>query len=44
MRAILNHLADLWCRVMHTGALWPVGGFYRCRQCLRSHPVCWERG
>jgi len=23
-------------------ATWPIGGYYRCRVCLRQHPVPWQ--
>jgi hypothetical protein len=26
----------------HAHAMWPVQGYYRCRVCLRTHPVPWE--
>jgi hypothetical protein len=32
---------DLWCEFMHDGAMWPIHGEYRCRECLRVHDVPW---
>jgi hypothetical protein len=37
-----NRIADLWCRKMHTEAMWPIHGRYLCKRCLREHPVEWE--
>lgn len=37
-----NRIADLWCRKMHTEAMWPIHGRYVCRHCLREHAVEWE--
>jgi hypothetical protein len=34
--------ARAWCKLMHRNPMWPVRGFYRCRQCLRQYPVPWE--
>jgi hypothetical protein len=31
-----------WCKLMHSEAMWPVAGYYRCRTCLRQYPVSWE--
>ncbi len=30
-----------WCRAFHRQPMWPVNGFYRCPQCLRTYPVPW---
>ena len=35
-------LGEMWCQAMHSDAMWPVKGEYRCRTCLRSYPVAWE--
>lgn len=35
-------IADLWCRFMHKGSMWPAHGHYECRTCGRRHRVCWE--
>jgi hypothetical protein len=37
-----NRIADLWCRKMHTDAMWPIHGKYVCKRCMREHPVEWE--
>ncbi len=34
--------ARAWCKAMHPDPMWPVGGFYRCPECLRQYPVQWE--
>jgi hypothetical protein len=39
---MLNWISDLWCRKMHTQAMWPIHGKYICPQCLREHRVAWE--
>jgi hypothetical protein len=35
-------MAQVWCKKMHRGAMWPIHGKYVCPQCLREHPVAWE--
>jgi hypothetical protein len=35
-------LGEMWCQTMHSDAMWPVKGEYRCKTCLRSYPVAWE--
>lgn len=37
-----NRIADLWCKKMHSDAMWPIHGRYICKRCLREHPVEWE--
>jgi len=37
-----ERIANFWCRVAHTKAMWPMHGKYICPQCLREHPVFWE--
>lgn len=37
-----NRLADLWCRKMHTEAMWPIHGKYVCKRCLREYPIEWQ--
>ena len=37
-----ERIANLWCRVAHTKAMWPMHGKYICPQCLRQHPVFWD--
>jgi len=28
--------------ICHNGAMWPIHGAYRCRQCLRTRQVPWN--
>ena len=42
MKNILNRCGELWCEYMHNGAMWPIHGAYRCRQCLRTRQVPWN--
>jgi hypothetical protein len=37
-----DRISDLWCRKMHTDAMWPIHGKYICKRCLREHLVTWE--
>ncbi len=39
---MMNWIAVLWCKKMHTKAMWPIHGRYICPQCLRTYPVAWE--
>ena len=39
---MLNRIATAWCLKMHTRAMWPIHGKYKCRQCSREYPVTWE--
>jgi hypothetical protein len=39
---MINKISELWCRKMHTKAMWPIHGRYICPQCLRTHAVVWE--
>ena len=39
-----NWLAGLWCRKMHSGAMWPMHGRYVCPRCWREYAVEWEVG
>jgi len=43
MKSLWSRCGDLWCEFMHNGAMWPIHGAYRCRQCLRSRAVPWEQ-
>ena len=43
LQNIWNRLGYWWCDFAHDGALWPSHGEYRCRQCLRSYSVPWEK-
>ncbi len=38
---IVDKAGDLWCRMMHNAAMWPIHGFYECRSCGRRHPITW---
>jgi hypothetical protein len=42
LQSTYSALGELWCQAMHSDAMWPVKGEYRCRTCLRSYPVAWE--
>ncbi len=42
MSRALEVPARAWCKLMHSEAMWPVAGYYRCRTCLRQYPVSWE--
>jgi transposase-like protein len=37
-----DRISELWCRRMHSRAMWPIHGRYLCRQCLREYTVKWE--
>ena len=37
-----NRIADMWCKKMHTEAMWPIHGKYICPRCLREHALEWE--
>jgi len=39
---MINKISELWCKKMHTNAMWPIHGRYICPQCLRTYPVVWE--
>ena len=36
-----ERLSELWCRSMHSKAMWPIHGKYICPNCLREYPVAW---
>jgi len=36
-----KRLSDVWCKLMHEQAMWPIHGRYECRTCGRQHPVAW---
>jgi hypothetical protein len=40
---MLERIQRLWCRTAHTQRMWPIHGRYICAQCLRQHPVAWDR-
>ena len=37
-----NWISEIWCKTMHTRAMWPIHGRYICPDCLREFPVAWE--
>ena len=37
-----NRIANLWCKKMHSEAMWPIHGKYICPRCLREHALEWE--
>jgi len=39
---MMNWISQLWCKNMHSQAMWPMHGKYICPQCLREYPVAWE--
>ena len=39
---MMNWISQLWCKKMHSQAMWPIHGKYICPQCLREYPVAWE--
>lgn len=42
MRTAWSQIGNLWCKLTHDDLMWPAHGYYRCRTCLRRHPVPWE--
>ena len=36
-----NQISELWCKKMHSKAMWPIHGKYVCPDCLREYPVVW---
>ena len=37
-----DRISELWCKMMHNKAMWPMHGKYVCPDCLRQYPVPWE--
>jgi hypothetical protein len=37
----IEMMRSFWCKCMHEAAMWPIHGWYRCRNCHRRHPVLW---
>jgi len=37
-----SRFAELWCSVMHAGAMWPIHGRYQCSQCHRVFAAPWQ--
>lgn len=42
LAAMWDRLSELWCKSMHSKAMWPIHGKYVCPTCLREYPVIWE--
>ena len=42
MKLLQARIADLWCKLMHAGLMWPSHGHYECLTCGRQYPVSWE--
>jgi len=42
VEVMLNRISELWCRKMHSRAMWPIHGRYICPDCLREYRVEWE--
>lgn len=43
MKNFWERLNEAWCQFMHRGAMWPMHGEYRCRECLRVYSVPWAQ-
>jgi len=39
---MLSRISELWCRKMHSRAMWPIHGKYICQDCMREYAVTWE--
>jgi len=39
LKQLLDQLKEFWCLAMHAEIMWPYGGHYQCRTCLREYPV-----
>ncbi len=35
-------IGQVWCKMMHREAMWPIHGKYVCPRCLREYPVAWN--
>ena len=42
VKQLFNQLGTWWCMRMHSTAMWPLHGKYRCRTCLREFAVEFE--
>ena len=42
IRVFRHHVAEFWCKTMHSSPMWPSHGHYRCRTCGREYAVPWE--
>jgi acetone carboxylase gamma subunit len=36
-----DRISTLWCKSMHSKAMWPMHGKYICPDCFREYPVEW---
>jgi hypothetical protein len=41
LRGLADRVAVVWCVYMHSAAMWPIRGHYRCRTCGRSYLIDW---
>lgn len=41
MKNFLERFSEAWCQLTHRGAMWPMHGVYRCRECMRVYDVPW---
>lgn len=42
MLPLWERVSREWCRAFHRQPMWPVNGYYRCPECLRTYPVPWS--
>ena len=36
-----DRISEVWCKSMHSKAMWPMHGKYMCPDCFREFPVEW---
>ena len=36
-----DRISEVWCKSMHSKAMWPMHGKYTCPECFREYPVEW---
>ena len=36
-----DRISEVWCKSMHSKAMWPMHGKYTCPDCFREFPVEW---
>jgi hypothetical protein len=39
---MIDRISELWCRNMHSKAMWPIHGRYICSECYREYRVEWQ--
>lgn len=39
---LLGLLSDFWCYIMHPLPMWPINGYWLCRNCQKKWPVPWR--